>query len=78
MSSTPEELQEAMNNIDWKNAVDVECSKCGSTLFAQRAEIKKLSPIVSPTGQELILPMTVFACVKCNHVNEELRMPIPK
>jgi len=33
--------------------------------------LHKLSSLVSPTGQETIVPAMVFACEKCNHVNEE-------
>ena len=78
MSSTPEELKAAMAAVDWSNTTDVKCSKCDNATFEQIFEIKRLSPLVSPTGQELMLPMNAFACCKCGHVNEELRMPIPE
>jgi len=35
--------------------------------------LRKLSAIVSPTNQETIVPVQVFDCKKCGHVNEEFR-----
>ena len=33
--------------------------------------LKKLSSLVSPNGQEAIIPVGVFACESCGHVNKE-------
>ena len=33
--------------------------------------MRKMSALVSPSGQETIIPMQVFACEKCGHVNKE-------
>ena len=33
--------------------------------------LKKLSPLISPNGQEAIIPVGVFACESCGHVNKE-------
>ena len=33
--------------------------------------LKKLSPLVSPNGQEAIVPVTVFCCESCGHINSE-------
>ena len=33
--------------------------------------MRKMSALVSPNGQETIIPMAVFACEKCGHVNSE-------
>ena len=33
--------------------------------------LKKLSPIISPNGQEAMIPVGVFACEKCSHINKE-------
>ena len=76
--NTPEDLKAALAQVDWKNAVDVKCAKCDHSTFVMAHEIKKLSPLVSPTGEQLILPMGVFACQKCGHINDELRMPTPQ
>ena len=33
--------------------------------------LKKLSALVSPTGQEAIIPVAAFACDSCGHINKE-------
>ena len=33
--------------------------------------LKKLSPLISPTGQEAMIPVQAFACEKCSHINKE-------
>jgi hypothetical protein len=33
--------------------------------------IKKMSALTSPSGKEMVIPISVFACEKCEHVNEE-------
>ena len=33
--------------------------------------MRKMSALVAPNGQETIIPMAVFACEKCGHVNKE-------
>ena len=35
--------------------------------------LKKLSPLVSPNGQEAIIPVMVFACDSCGHINQEFQ-----
>ena len=35
--------------------------------------LKKLSPLVSPTGQEAMIPVAAFACEKCSHINKEFQ-----
>jgi len=33
--------------------------------------LHKMSALVSPNGQETIVPAAVFGCEKCGHVNSE-------
>ena len=35
--------------------------------------LKKLSPLISPNGQEAIVPVAAFACDSCGHVNKEFQ-----
>lgn len=58
-----------------KTATDVVCEKCSSTAFKPVALLKKISALLSPNGRETIVPIQVFACNACNHVNEEF---VPK
>lgn len=57
--------------LDFDKASDVTCDDCGSTRFVVRYLLKRFSGLVSPTGDEMLVPMQVFACASCAHVNEE-------
>ena len=58
-------------HIDMNNAVDMKCEKCGCNTFKGTNLIKTISAIVSPSGKEMIIPIPVFACENCGHVNKE-------
>ncbi len=49
---------------------DVQCDKCGNFTFMRVQLMKRMPAVISPTGKEAFMPMDVFACVACNHVNE--------
>lgn len=50
---------------------DVVCESCGNNTFIQCMQLKKVSALVSPTGEEGLYPVPVFSCVKCDHVNSD-------
>jgi hypothetical protein len=53
------------------NASDALCDECGNNTFVPVFMIKKLSALVSPTGDELNIPIQLFQCSECKHVNDE-------
>ena len=57
--------------LDMSKATPIKCDNCGNSTFKQTLIISKLSALLSPTGQETIIPSAVFACEKCGHVNKE-------
>lgn len=57
--------------LDFDQASDVICDDCNHTSFVVRFYIKRFSALISPTGEETLVPMQVFACSNCGHVNEE-------
>ena len=71
MTMVPGKDGVTLDNIDLTHAKDITCEKCGGVGFRQTMMLKKLSPLVSPTGQEAIIPVGVFACDSCGHVNKE-------
>ena len=56
--------------IDLSKTSELKCEKCGNPTFKQTLMLHKMSALVSPNGQETIVPAAVFACEKCNHVPE--------
>ena len=60
-----------LDDIDLTHAKTLSCEKCEGVGFRQTLMLKKLSPLVSPNGKEAIIPVGVFACDSCGHVNKE-------
>ena len=55
-------------NVDLKDAETMKCAKCGNSIFIQGYVVKKISAILSPTGQEVIAPVQVFNCGSCGEL----------
>ena len=62
---------QVQQTIDMSQTTSVQCEKCENSTFKQTLLIRKLSALVSPNGQETVIPVAVFACEKCSHVNAE-------
>ena len=54
--------------VDLGQADTIKCKSCGNYLFIQSFVLKKLSPLVSPTGQEEMIPIQVYSCGNCGAV----------
>jgi hypothetical protein len=69
-----------MNNIpnmprpglDYSQTDSIVCEKCESEVFQPAFLLRKVSALVSPTGKETIVPMQLFACISCGHVNKDM------
>ena len=57
--------------IDMSQTTSIKCEKCENSTFKQTLLIRRVSALVSPNGQEQYVPIAVFACEKCGHVNSE-------
>ena len=57
-------------NIDFSQTTEEVCERCKNDTFHHVYRIRKLSKLLSPTGQETIIPIQVFACAKCGHINK--------
>jgi|TARA_B110000196_G_C21046394_1_gene615096 DNA-directed RNA polymerase subunit RPC12/RpoP len=54
--------------VDLKKAETIKCDDCGNYLFITSHVIKRISPIMSPTGQEALVPVQVYSCGNCGKV----------
>ena len=57
-------------NIDLSQTEEVICDECKNETFTQQYQMRKLSALLSPTGQESMIPIQIFACAKCGHINK--------
>ena len=61
--------------LDLTSAEDVTCEKCESNYFQPVFVIKQISALISPNGQEGMMPVQTFRCADCGNVNEKF---VPK
>ena len=59
---------QAQVQVDLSKADTIKCDDCGNYLFITSHVIKRISPILSPTGQEAIVPVQVYSCGNCGTV----------
>ena len=62
---------QVQQTIDVSQTTPVKCDKCENQTFKQTLLLRKVSALISPNGQEQYVPIAVFACEKCGHVNTE-------
>ena len=68
-------MNEAQNlnqsiKVDLDSSENIVCESCESIYFTPVFVIKKISALVSPTGDERLVPIQTFKCSSCDHVNE--------
>ena len=54
--------------VDLSQADNIVCKSCGNYSFIQSFFLKKISALMSPTGQEAIVPVQVYSCGNCGEV----------
>ena len=54
--------------VDLEKSETMKCEQCESTLFNTSYIIKRISAIISPTGQEAVIPVQVYSCDGCSKV----------
>ena len=62
--------QKPQINVDFSQTTGLECDKCKNETFQETFYIRKLSALLSPTGEESLIPVPTFACAECGNVNE--------
>ena len=67
----PDGKGQMQEQIDFSKTSEICCEACGGKTFKQTLLMRRMSPLASPSGQEMIIPMAVFACEKCGNVNKE-------
>jgi uncharacterized Zn finger protein len=58
-------------NVDISQTQPVTCEECGGVYFEQGLILRKASKFLTGTGQDGFIPIPVFNCKKCGHVNQE-------
>lgn len=62
-----ENIKLNVNELD-----DIICEQCQSKLFTPVFLLKKVPLIYTGTGKEELLPIQLFECAKCGHVDKSI------
>jgi hypothetical protein len=62
--------QQPQMNVDMSQTTAEVCESCENETFVQVFKMRRLSALLSPAGQESMIPIQVFACAKCGHINK--------
>ena len=57
--------------VDLSQSEPYLCADCNHDKFVVKYYLRQLSALLSPTSQEMIIPIQIFACASCGHVNED-------
>jgi len=58
-------------NVDLSNSTAYVCEECGHDVFTTVFKLRQIPAIISPSGEEMLVPIQAFACTKCGHINKE-------
>lgn len=58
-------------NISLDKTTGITCNKCDNNIFIEGMLLRKASRFITGTAQDAMIPIPVFTCSKCGHVNEE-------
>jgi hypothetical protein len=47
------------------------CDECGHEVFQEGMMLRKVSKFLTGNPQDGLVPIPVFVCQKCQHVNQE-------
>ena len=61
--------QQQQMQIDFSQTVPEVCEECENDTFNEVVKVRKLSALLSPSGQETMIPLKTFACTKCGYIN---------
>ena len=61
--------QQQQMQVDISQTTEEVCESCGNDTFTQVYKIRKLSALLSPTGQPTMITMQLFTCAKCGYIN---------
>ena len=76
MSTKPvKPIKKPPKQLNIEDTESLKCDACGNYSFIKSYFIRRVSPLMSPTGQEALIPIEVFACGNCGKVPDKM---IPK
>ena len=64
------------SQIDINDTETMVCDDCGNAVFIPAFFLRRLSALMSPSGQEALIPMQVYSCGNCGKVPDKLNQEV--
>ena len=64
--------QKQQVKVDLSQAETMKCEYCGNYIFIKGSIIKRLSALMSPTGEEALVPIEIYSCGNCGKVPKSM------
>jgi len=64
-------MEQSQLNISLDKTTASSCDECQNEVFQEGVLLRKASRFLTGTAQDALIPIPVFVCSKCGHVNEE-------
>ena len=59
-------------DVNLNDASDITCKKCEGLHFTSILRLKKISSVISPTGETIVVPIQLWQCEGCGEVDEAM------
>lgn len=63
--------QQPQLNVSLDKTTPITCDECGNTTFQEVVILRTVSKFLTGQMQDGLIPIPVFACSSCSHVNEK-------
>jgi hypothetical protein len=64
-------MNQQQMNVNLEDTTEIKCDECGNNTFQQGVMLRGVSRFITMTEQDGVMPIPVFYCIKCNHINEQ-------
>lgn len=71
MIETPSLNGQPQTRITLKETSEVACDECSCVTFTEAVMMRKASRILTGAPKDSYVPIPVFTCTACGHVNDE-------
>lgn len=65
-------IQMTQPKIGLEQTTAIVCEKCGCTTFTEAVMLRKVSSLLTGTGQPGIIPIPTFICTRCGGINKDM------
>ena len=65
-------MQQQQVTLDMmKKSTEIKCESCEHNMFEEVVKLRKVSKLMTGQDKDTLIPVPMFACKKCGHVNKD-------